>query len=62
MIQLLSYLPDHIVGVSASGQVNAADYEAILIPAIEAALMKHDRIRFFYQLGPQFTGFTSGVM
>ena len=62
MIELLSNFPDHIVGVSASGQVNAADYEAILIPAIEAALKKHDRIRFFYQLGPQFTSFTSGAM
>ena len=62
MIELLPNLPDHIVGVSASGQVNAADYETILIPAIDAALKKHDRIRMLYQLGPQFTGFTSGAM
>lgn len=62
MIELLPNLPDHIVGVSASGQVNAADYETILNPAIDAALKKHDRIRMLYQLGPQFTGFTSGAM
>jgi hypothetical protein len=62
MIELLPNLPDHIVGISASGQVNAADYETVLIPAIDVALKKHDRIRILYQLGPQFTGFTSGAM
>lgn len=62
MIQLLPNLPDHIVGISASGQVNAADYETILIPAIDVALKKHDRIRLLYQLGPEFTEFTLGAM
>lgn len=62
MIELLPNLPDYIVGISASGQVNATDYETIFIPAIDAALKKHDRIRVLYELGPQFTGFTSGAM
>jgi len=62
MIELMPNLPGHIVGISASGQINAADYETILIPAINAALKKHDRIRILYQLGPQFTGFTPGAM
>lgn len=62
MIALLPKLPDHVVGVTASGKINAADYETVLIPAVDAALKKHDRIRLLYQLGPQFTGFTAGAM
>jgi hypothetical protein len=34
MMKLLAHLPDHIVGVSASGQIDAKDYETVLIPAI----------------------------
>jgi hypothetical protein len=50
MMKLLTHLPDHIVGVSASGQIDAKDYETVLIPAIDSALQKHKRIRVFYQL------------
>lgn len=62
MLSLLPNFPDHIVGVSASAQVDAADYETVLIPAIEAALKTHERIRFLYHLGPQFKSFTAGGM
>jgi hypothetical protein len=62
MIEILPNLPDHVVGVIASGKVGAADYETVLIPAVDAALKTHDRIRLLYQLGPAFTGFTSGAM
>ncbi len=62
MLTLLPDLPDSVVGISASGEVDAKDYETILIPAIDSALRKHDRIRVLYQLTPEFTGFTSGAM
>ena len=62
MIKLLPDLPDHVVGIDASGQVTASDYETVLIPAIKSALNIHDRIRVLYQMGPEFTGFTSGAM
>jgi hypothetical protein len=62
MIKLLPDLPDHVVGVDASGQVTSADYETLLVPAIKSALTIHDRVRVVYQLGPEFTGFTSGAM
>ncbi|MEP7371198.1 MAG: STAS/SEC14 domain-containing protein [Nitrosospira sp.] len=62
MIHLLPGLPEHVVGMVASGQVNASDYETVVIPAIESALKTHGRIRILYQLGPAFTGFTSGAM
>ena len=62
MLKLLENLPDHVVGVSASGQVDAKDYETVLMPAIDAALQKHERVRVLYQLAPEFTGFTSGAV
>jgi hypothetical protein len=62
MIKLLPNLPDFVVGISASGQINAKDYEEVLIPAVDSALKKHDRIRVLYQLTPEFSGFTSGAM
>ncbi|MBT0962618.1 SpoIIAA family protein [Denitromonas iodatirespirans] len=62
MIERIPDLPDNVVGVSASGQVDAADYETVLIPAIDAAHEKHDQIRLLYEVGPQFTGFTAAAM
>jgi hypothetical protein len=62
MMKLLTNLPDHVVGVSASGQVTAKDYEAVLIPAVDAALLRHKRIRLLYQLTPDFESFTTGAM
>ena len=62
MMKLLINLPDHVLGVSASGQVDAKDYETILMPAIGAALQRHGRGRVLYQLAPELTGFTSGAM
>jgi hypothetical protein len=62
MMKLDSNLPDYVVGISASGEVDANDYETVLMPALDAALNKHERIRVLYQLTPEFTGFTSGAM
>lgn len=62
MIELLPNLPANTVGISASGQVNAVDYETVLIPAVESVLKEHDKVRLLYQLGSDFTGFTPGAM
>lgn len=62
MIERLPDLPEQVVGFVASGQVTASDYEHVVIPAIETALATHGRVRILYQLGPAFTGFTSGAM
>ena len=59
-MKLLTNLPDQVVGVSASGQIDAKDYETVLIPAIDSALQK--RIRVLYQLTTDFEGFTTGAM
>jgi hypothetical protein len=62
MIQLLPNLPSNTVGVTASREVDAIDYERVLIPAVEAALKRHEKVRFLYQFSDDFTGFTAGAM
>ncbi len=61
MLELMPRLPDRVVGVVASGEVSADDYESVLVPAIEAALAKHSGVRIVYQIGPAFTGFSAGA-
>jgi hypothetical protein len=62
MMKLLTNLPDYVVSVCVSGEIDAKDYATILIPAIDSALHKHNKIRMLYQLTPEFTGFTSAAM
>ena len=62
MMRLISNLPGYVVGVCASGEVDAKDYETVLMPALDLALKEHNRIRVLYQLSPEFTGFTSIAM
>lgn len=62
MIELIPNLPTNVIGFIASGQVTASDYETVIIPAIESALKSHENIRILYQLGPAFTGFSTGAM
>lgn len=62
MMTLLSDLPENVIGVVASGEVTADDYESVLMPAVESRLGAHPGLRVLYQLGPDFTGFSSGAM
>jgi hypothetical protein len=62
MIKLLPNFPGNTIGLSGSGQVTASDYEVVLIPAVEAALEKHKKLRLLYELGSDFTGFAAGAM
>ena len=52
MIELLKGFPDNVVAAAASGHVTRADYERVLIPAVNAAFRRHRKVRFFYELRP----------
>jgi hypothetical protein len=62
MIQLWSDLPDHVLGLTAHGEVSAGDYEDVLMPAVDDLLSRHEKIRVIYHLGEDFTGFSAGAM
>lgn len=62
MLEPIPDLADNIVGFSAKGRVSAEDYETILMPAIEAQVKTHGKVRLLYQLGPEFESYTPGAM
>jgi len=62
MIHLIDDLPDNVLGFTAEGRVTAADYETVLMPAIEKRLETQSHLRFLYVLGKDFEGFDAGAM
>ncbi len=62
MIKVINNLPDNVLGFTAIGKITAADYEAIVIPALEEKLKTNQKVRMLYQLGTDFTGFDMGAM
>ena len=62
MITLLDGFADDVLAVACSGHVTRADYETVLVPAAEAALKAHDRVRVYYQVGSDFAGIEPGAV
>jgi hypothetical protein len=61
MIEPSTDLPEGLSGFRLVGEVTAADYEAIVIPSVEAAIRDHGRIRLVVEIGPDFDGFAPGA-
>jgi len=57
MLERMKGLPDNVLGFEAKGEVTGADYESVLIPAVDEMLARRKRIRFLYHLGNEFAGF-----
>lgn len=62
MIRMLSGLPDNVVGFEAVGEVRGNDYKDVLLPVLDAALQKQQKIRLLYVLGADFKGYSGGAM
>jgi hypothetical protein len=58
MIEIIPGMPGNIVTAKAHGKISAGDYQKVFIPAIEEKLKNHDKIRLFYQLGADFSGYS----
>ena len=61
MIEKLKDLPPGIDGVRAIGKISKKDYEEIFVPLLEEVRHVGRRVRFLYQFGPEFEGFTPGA-
>ena len=61
MIEKLKDLPRGIDGVRAIGKISKEDYEHVFVPLFDEIRREGRRIRFLYQLGPEFEGFTPGA-
>jgi hypothetical protein len=62
VIELIEGLPAGVVGIEAKGEVRGEDYETVVIPAVEAALEGHDKVRLLYVLGSEFEGYSAAAM
>ena len=62
MIQMLEGFPDGVVAAVATGRVTKRDYDEVLIPAVEAALGRRQKLRCYYELGQQFSGMDVGAV
>ena len=54
MIKLLSGMPAGVLGLEAIGDVEEEDYRDVVLPAVDAAIAKHGKVRLVYVLGPEF--------
>ena len=61
MLEKLKDLPDGIDGVRAIGKITKDDYDKVFVPLLDEARREGRRIRFLYELGPEFEGFTPGA-
>lgn len=61
MIEVITDLPDRVLGLKASGEVTADDYRNVLVPALEEKLTKHKKARLLYVLDDGFGGYTGGA-
>jgi hypothetical protein len=62
MIEPLPDFPDNVVAFACHGHVTRQDYEATLVPTVEAALQRHEKVRFYYEIGADFSGVDPGAV
>jgi hypothetical protein len=61
MFKIIEGLPADLIGVTAEGTVTKADYDKILTPLLDGHYRRGERVRFLYQIGDGFAGFTAGA-
>jgi SpoIIAA-like len=61
MLQRLTDLPRGVEGLRAVGKLSKDDYEQVMEPLLDEARREGRRLRFLYQFGPEFEGFTAGA-
>jgi hypothetical protein len=61
MLERMSDIPAGLVGLRAVGKLSREDYESVFTPLLEGARSEGHRLRFLFQIGPEFEGFTMGA-
>jgi hypothetical protein len=56
MIEVITELPDNVVGILAKGRVTNEECDTVLKPAMERSLKRHGKIRLYYEVGSRFPG------
>lgn len=61
MLEELKDLPDGLSGLKAVGKVTKDDYMTVFEPMLEDARREGRHLRFLYEVGPEFDGFTAAA-
>lgn len=61
MLEKLKDLPGGIEGLKAIGKISKEDYDRVVEPMLDEARRDGRRVRFLYELGAEFEGFTPGA-
>ncbi len=62
MIEILEGFPDNVVAASSVGRITRQDYDAVLIPRVEATAKRHPNIRCYYEISTDFAGMEPGAV
>ena len=60
-IEILEGFPQDVVAIEAFGHVGRADYEGVLIPAVEERIRAEGKVKLLYIIGDSFAGFSAGA-
>ena len=61
MIERIDGAPAGVLAFKAVGEVTLDDYTQVLKPALDTALSGGRKLRAVFMIGPEFTGYESGV-
>ncbi|MFZ5962654.1 STAS/SEC14 domain-containing protein [Thalassococcus sp. BH17M4-6] len=62
MIEKMSLSHENLLGFRIAGTVSQEDYETVLIPALEAAIEEHERLRLLVRVESDFKDYTLGAL
>jgi hypothetical protein len=62
MIRISSEFPDNVVAIACEGRVTRKDYDDVLVPAVKSVLQRHQKIRLYYEITPQFSSIEPGAI
>jgi len=62
MIQHLEGFPSSVLAFICKGRVKKADYDAVLVPAVQNALRTHHKLRLYYETDADFAGLEPGAI
>lgn len=53
--------PDNVAAFRASGEITKQDYEAVVIPAVEALVNRTEELNFLLELDTDLSNFSAGA-
>ena len=59
--EILDGFPADVVAVSAHGRITRADYEGVLMPHFEQAVLSEGKVKLLFVFGMDFTGYSAGA-